>query len=196
MSLPAVELRRRIGYVIQQVGLFPHLTVGDNVAVVPRLLGWTPARIARAGRRAARPRRPRAGGLPRPVPDRAVRRRAPARRRGARPGRGPAGDAHGRAVRRGRPDPSRAAPERVPAPPGAGPQDDHLRHPRRRRGDQDGRPHRDPPARRNPGPVRHAGRAILANPASEFVERFVGADRGPEAPLAGAGRATSSCSSR
>jgi osmoprotectant transport system ATP-binding protein len=45
MSLPAVELRRRIGYVIQQVGLFPHLTVGENVAVVPRLLGWSPERI-------------------------------------------------------------------------------------------------------------------------------------------------------
>src|ERR671915_2597299 len=44
-SLPAVELRRRIGYVIQQVGLFPHLTVGENVAVVPRLLRWTPSRI-------------------------------------------------------------------------------------------------------------------------------------------------------
>ena len=40
MSLPAVELRRRIGYVIQQVGLFPHLTVAENVAVVPRLLRW------------------------------------------------------------------------------------------------------------------------------------------------------------
>ncbi len=46
MSLPAVDLRRRIGYVIQQVGLFPHLTVGDNVAVVPKLLGWDRARIA------------------------------------------------------------------------------------------------------------------------------------------------------
>jgi osmoprotectant transport system ATP-binding protein len=44
-SLPAVELRRRIGYVIQQVGLFPHLTVADNVAVVPRLLGWSAPRI-------------------------------------------------------------------------------------------------------------------------------------------------------
>jgi osmoprotectant transport system ATP-binding protein len=44
-SLPAVELRRRIGYVIQQVGLFPHLTVGENVAVVPRLLGWTADRV-------------------------------------------------------------------------------------------------------------------------------------------------------
>jgi osmoprotectant transport system ATP-binding protein len=40
-SLPAVELRRRIGYVIQQVGLFPHLTVAENVAVVPKLLRWT-----------------------------------------------------------------------------------------------------------------------------------------------------------
>ena len=35
-----VALRRRIGYVIQQVGLFPHQSVGDNVATVPRLLGW------------------------------------------------------------------------------------------------------------------------------------------------------------
>ena len=45
MSLPAVELRRRIGYVIQQVGLFPHLTIGDNVGVVPRLLRWKPNRV-------------------------------------------------------------------------------------------------------------------------------------------------------
>jgi len=40
----ATELRREIGYVIQQVGLFPHQTVGANVAVVPRLLGWPAAR--------------------------------------------------------------------------------------------------------------------------------------------------------
>jgi osmoprotectant transport system ATP-binding protein len=45
MSLPPVELRRRIGYVIQQVGLFPHLTVAENVAVVPRLLRWPEPRI-------------------------------------------------------------------------------------------------------------------------------------------------------
>ena len=44
-SLPPVELRRGIGYVIQQVGLFPHLTVGDNVAVVPRLLRWEASRV-------------------------------------------------------------------------------------------------------------------------------------------------------
>ena len=43
-SLPATELRRRIGYVIQQVGLFPHLTIGANVAVVPQLLRWDRAR--------------------------------------------------------------------------------------------------------------------------------------------------------
>jgi osmoprotectant transport system ATP-binding protein len=38
------ELRRGIGYVIQQVGLFPHQTIGENVVVVPRLLGWPAAR--------------------------------------------------------------------------------------------------------------------------------------------------------
>jgi len=44
-ELEVVELRRGIGYVIQQVGLFPHMTVGDNVATVPRLLGWEKGRI-------------------------------------------------------------------------------------------------------------------------------------------------------
>jgi osmoprotectant transport system ATP-binding protein len=39
------RLRRRIGYVIQQVGLFPHQTIAENVATVPRLLGWTAKRI-------------------------------------------------------------------------------------------------------------------------------------------------------
>ncbi len=38
------ELRRGIGYVIQSTGLFPHQTIGENVAVVPRLLGWSDAR--------------------------------------------------------------------------------------------------------------------------------------------------------
>lgn len=37
-------LRRRIGYVFQEVGLFPHLTVAENIAVTPRLLGWDRAR--------------------------------------------------------------------------------------------------------------------------------------------------------
>jgi osmoprotectant transport system ATP-binding protein len=44
-TVPGDELRRRIGYVIQQVGLFPHFTVADNVAVVPRVLGWDKKRI-------------------------------------------------------------------------------------------------------------------------------------------------------
>ena len=44
MTRDAIALRRSIGYVIQQVGLFPHETIGDNVATVPRLLGWPRAR--------------------------------------------------------------------------------------------------------------------------------------------------------
>jgi sn-glycerol 3-phosphate transport system ATP-binding protein len=40
------ELRREIGYVIQQVGLFPHKTIGENIATVPRLLGWDKRRVA------------------------------------------------------------------------------------------------------------------------------------------------------
>jgi osmoprotectant transport system ATP-binding protein len=44
-ELDVIELRRGIGYVIQQVGLFPHLSIGDNVATVPRLLGWKRERI-------------------------------------------------------------------------------------------------------------------------------------------------------
>ncbi|HEX8026624.1 MAG TPA: ABC transporter ATP-binding protein [Candidatus Limnocylindrales bacterium] len=45
MTRDAIELRRGIGYVIQQVGLFPHQTIGDNVATVPRLLGWAKPRL-------------------------------------------------------------------------------------------------------------------------------------------------------
>ena len=44
-SLDATDLRRRIGYVIQQVGLFPHQSVAGNIATVPRLLGWDKRRI-------------------------------------------------------------------------------------------------------------------------------------------------------
>jgi osmoprotectant transport system ATP-binding protein len=40
-----IELRRRIGYVIQETGLFPHFTVARNVGLVPRLNGWPPERI-------------------------------------------------------------------------------------------------------------------------------------------------------
>ena len=40
-----VTLRRGIGYVFQEAGLFPHMTVAENIAVTPRLLGWDRARI-------------------------------------------------------------------------------------------------------------------------------------------------------
>ena len=46
-QMDPIFLRRHIGYVIQQVGLFPHMTIGQNIAAVPKLLGWDPARIAR-----------------------------------------------------------------------------------------------------------------------------------------------------
>ena len=44
-TLDPVALRRRLGYVIQSIGLFPHWSVGDNIATVPRLLGWPKKRI-------------------------------------------------------------------------------------------------------------------------------------------------------
>ena len=45
MATDPITLRRGIGYVIQQVGLLPHLRVGQNVAIVPRLLGWDKHRV-------------------------------------------------------------------------------------------------------------------------------------------------------
>jgi osmoprotectant transport system ATP-binding protein len=45
-ALDAPILRRRIGYVFQGIGLFPHLTVAENIAVVPSLLGWSKPEIA------------------------------------------------------------------------------------------------------------------------------------------------------
>ncbi|HXW24939.1 MAG TPA: ATP-binding cassette domain-containing protein [Xanthobacteraceae bacterium] len=45
-AVEPIALRRRIGYVFQGVGLFPHMTVGENIAVTPRLLGWDRSRMA------------------------------------------------------------------------------------------------------------------------------------------------------
>ena len=45
MTVSPTDLRRHIGYVIQQTGLFPHLRIEDNIATVPRLLKWDKARI-------------------------------------------------------------------------------------------------------------------------------------------------------
>ena len=48
-TLDPTVLRRRIGYVFQEVGLFPHMTVAENIAITPRLLGWDEQRqVARA----------------------------------------------------------------------------------------------------------------------------------------------------
>lgn len=44
-SMPPEQLRRRMGYAIQSIGLFPHWTIAQNIATVPRLLGWSRARI-------------------------------------------------------------------------------------------------------------------------------------------------------
>ncbi|MCF8052855.1 MAG: ABC transporter ATP-binding protein [Desulfobacterales bacterium] len=45
MEMDAVQLRRQMGYVIQDIGLFPNKTIADNIAVVPRLLGWSKDKI-------------------------------------------------------------------------------------------------------------------------------------------------------
>lgn len=47
LSVTPEELRRGLGYAIQSVGLFPHLTVAENIVTVPKLLGWDRARMAR-----------------------------------------------------------------------------------------------------------------------------------------------------
>lgn len=44
-TLDVIKVRRRIGYVIQQVGLFPHMNIADNIAVVPKLLKWDKVKI-------------------------------------------------------------------------------------------------------------------------------------------------------
>ncbi len=41
------RLRRRIGYVIQQIGLFPHMTIAENIAIVPKMIGWDKQRVSR-----------------------------------------------------------------------------------------------------------------------------------------------------
>lgn len=44
-TIDVTKVRRRIGYVIQQVGLFPHMTIGENIATVPKLLKWDRTKI-------------------------------------------------------------------------------------------------------------------------------------------------------
>lgn len=47
MTFAAHELRRRVGYVFQRIGLFSHMTLAENIGITPRLLGWAPERIQR-----------------------------------------------------------------------------------------------------------------------------------------------------
>ncbi len=47
MNMDVIGLRRQIGYVIQNIGLFPHKTIAENIAVVPKLMGWDAERIAK-----------------------------------------------------------------------------------------------------------------------------------------------------
>ncbi len=46
MNLDPVQLRRGIGYVFQEIGLFPHMTIAENIGSVPRLLGWSKKKVA------------------------------------------------------------------------------------------------------------------------------------------------------
>lgn len=95
-SLPVLELRRRMGYAIQSIGLFPHWTVAQNIATVPQLQKWSRARIndridelMASGKRAARS-----------LSASAFRRATAAGRRCAGAGCRSAGIADGRAFRR------------------------------------------------------------------------------------------------
>lgn len=45
-KVSVTELRRKIGYVIQQIGLFPHMTIEENIATVPKILKWDPKKIS------------------------------------------------------------------------------------------------------------------------------------------------------
>ena len=58
-AMEPFELRRSIGYVIQQIGLFPHRTIAQNIGTVPELIGWEPERIDRPRRRTDRTGRAR-----------------------------------------------------------------------------------------------------------------------------------------
>jgi ABC-type uncharacterized transport system YnjBCD ATPase subunit len=82
----AVRLKRRIGYVIQEIGLFPHYTVARNVGLVPRLENWEAPRIRRARGHAAAPGGSRSGAVRRALSGAAIRRPAAARGSGARAG--------------------------------------------------------------------------------------------------------------
>jgi hypothetical protein len=168
LELDPVELRRRIGYVIQHVGLFPHHTVGDNIATVPKLLRWSRTRI-----------RERIDELLDLVG------LDPAEYRDRYPSELSAGSsnesawpAHWPPTRpccswTSRSAPStrhpRPAPAGVPAPAGRGAQDRRGGHARHRRGGAAGRPHRAAAPGRRARAVRATRRA--AGPPGQQLRR-------------------------
>jgi ABC-type Fe3+/spermidine/putrescine transport system ATPase subunit len=79
-DLPGPALRRRIGYVFQGIGLFPHMSVMENVGITPRLLGWSEEQIAARASELLELVGARAGAVDAP-PCRALRRPAATRRR-------------------------------------------------------------------------------------------------------------------
>ena len=85
-AIPPEALRRRIGYAIQSTGLFPHWRVADNIATVPRLLGWPRERVAARVTELLTLLRLDPDDLSRQIPASAVGRRAAARRRRPRAG--------------------------------------------------------------------------------------------------------------
>lgn len=106
-DLDEVTLRRHIGYVIQQIGLFPNMTIEENIMVVPRLLGWDKARCKEKARELM--------SMVKLEPKQYLQ-RYPRELSGGqqqRVGVIRAAAADGRAVRRGRSDQPRVDPERV-----------------------------------------------------------------------------------
>ena len=191
-SLDVTELRRGIGYVIQQVGLFPHLTIEANIGTVPRLFGRSKAVDPHAVGGAARARRPRPV-VREALSGAALGRRAAARRPRARARREPAADADGRAVRRDRPDRARAASGRVPAP-AAGAAEDGASSSRT----TSTRRSRSATASRSSGRAASSSQydtpaAILASPADDFVARVRRRRPRAQGARAAARSASSSC---
>ena len=173
-----VKLRRRMGYVIQQTGLFPHQTIAANVATVPKLLGWDRKKVDARVHELLELVGLDPTTLRQALPPPALRRPAPAGRGGPRARRRPAGAADGRAVRRGRPDRARAAAGRVHPAAARGAQDGAVRDARPRRGGADGRPDRGVLARAatSSSTTRRPGCSARRPPSSS--PSFVGADRG------------------